>query len=72
MWIYWAEQCDYCKSRTTCEYQARVKSYISNLQAINDKGVYGTLKWNCDYFNIDSVEYFKKHPGENSVNREHN
>ena len=64
MWIYWVEQCDYCKLRNKCDYRGNVQGYISALRDIDNDGTHGTLKWNCDYFDIDAEEYDRKHPGE--------
>lgn len=60
MWIYWKEQCIYCKNRIKCEHIKRVQRYIKEIDAVSDRGVYGTLKWECDYFNFDEEEYIKK------------
>ena len=64
MWIYWAEQCEYCKLRNRCEYRRNVEGYIAALRDVDSSDTYGSLKWNCDYFDIDVEEYDRKHPGE--------
>ena len=58
-WIYWPEQCDYCINRNDCQYKDKVKEYIHQLTLVNDRGIYGTLNWKCDYFLLDIAEYEK-------------
>ena len=63
MWIYWVEQCKYCK-QCNCdkEYKAKVNNYINKLQHLEKitTGVYGTLKFNCDYFIFDKDKYIEQ------------
>ena len=63
MWIYWAEQCEYCKLRNRCKYRRNVEGYIAALRDVDSSDTYGSLRWNCDYFDIDAKEYNRKHPG---------
>lgn len=66
MWIYWKEQCKYCKNRENCEYKKKVSKYIEALASLENlaDGVYGTTKFTCDYNVIDEEEYRKNHVGE--------
>lgn len=52
MWIYWKEQCKYCKAQCSYIMKNNVAEFIKELSKIekNTKFVYGTLKWSCDYF----------------------
>lgn len=58
-WIYWPEQCVYCINRKDCNYKEKVNNYISKIVNIEDKGIYGSLSWWCDYYLIDEEEYNK-------------
>lgn len=64
MWIYWKEQCEYCKNKGKCGYEEKVKKYIEDLSSVEDKGIYGTLNFKCDYNIIDEDLYYKKNPNE--------
>lgn len=66
MWIYWKEQCLYCKNRIECEYIDKVKVLIDKLSETEKSvpGVYGTLKWTCDYFVINEKDYWEHQIGE--------
>ncbi len=63
-WIYWKEQCQYCKNRINCEYIEKINNYINNLSQVDDKGCYGSLSFKCDYFIFDKELYNEKNPGE--------
>ena len=66
MWIYWKEQCLYCKNRIGCEYIDKVKTLIDKLSETEKSvpGVYGTLKWTCDYFIVNEKDYLEHQTGE--------
>lgn len=66
MWIYYREQCEYCKNQKDCEYIQKAQELMKHLDLVERqyKGVYGTLKWTCDYFNFDEEKYFKANLGE--------
>lgn len=66
MWIYWKEQCKYCQNRIDCQYIDKMQELMNNLYAAEHsvKGVYGTLKWTCDYFYFDENEYMAINCGE--------
>ena len=63
-WVYYKEQCQYCKNRVNCEYKEKVKKYIKDLENIDSKGIYGTTSFWCDYYVIDEEEYWKHNTGE--------
>lgn len=62
-WIYWPEQCDYCKGyifsdgKPCCK--ELTKEFFNKLRQIehHSKGVYGSLSFKCDYFNLDDDKY---------------
>ena len=72
MWIYWKEQCNYCSNYENCSYYNKVQELISRLDSIDryTTGVYGTLKWACDYFKVDENKYYRLNSGEcyNGIN----
>lgn len=65
-WIYWPEECKVCASRHNCPYIEKTEEFRKNLLEFQKgyKGVYGTLKFNCDYFNLDKDEYNRLTQGE--------
>ena len=66
MWIYWVDQCKYCKNSNSCGYVEKVKELTDKLIKLEKetKGVYGEIKFNCDYFIVDEEEYWKHNIGE--------
>lgn len=72
MWIYWKEQCNYCSNYKNCSYYNKAQELISKLDNIDrhTTGIYGTLKWTCDYFIADKDKYYRLNPGEcyNGIN----
>ena len=66
MWIYWVEQCKYCKNSNACEYVEKVKEFTEKLIQLEKEteGIYGSLKFNCDYFIADKDKYYKENVGE--------
>lgn len=63
-WVYWKEECDMCSNRTNCEYEENARKYRKDLAKVKSSNVYGTLKFNCDYFVLDEEKYDKENPGE--------
>lgn len=66
MWIYWKEECRYCVNQSNCEYKRQMINFKTALAYMEKsvKGIYGTLKFNCDYFVVDEEEYRKDHVGD--------
>lgn len=58
MWTYWKEQYLNCKNKDTCDYRKNVQAYINKLSILDKttSGVYGTLRWNCNYFYPEDKE----------------
>lgn len=54
-YVYWREQCKSCASRRNCPYRERTEDFIHKLSELERShiGAYGTLSFNCDYFNVD-------------------
>lgn len=63
-WVYYKEQCEYCKNRVNCSYKEKVKTYIQELENLDSKGIYGSTSFWCDYYNLDEKEYWKRNIGE--------
>ena len=58
-WIYFKDRCDYCLNKGDCKYPEKVKKYIEELDSLDDRGIYGTSSFWCDYYCIDEKKYFK-------------
>lgn len=50
MWIYWKNECTYCKSRKKCEYRKQTEDYKKLIYSIPHRNIQGSLIWKCDYF----------------------
>lgn len=68
-YVYWLEECKYCKNREGCKYRAKVEEMKLALAKLEKsyKGVYGSLKWNCDYFVFDREKYWEDNMGERKI-----
>lgn len=64
--IYWRDECKYCKNYENCEYKHRMKNFKEALYYMecSVNGVYGRLRFNCDYFVVDEEKYWKDNIGE--------
>lgn len=60
-YIYYKEQCDYCKNNNKCEYKRRTQKFIETISGVEffANGVYGSLSFRCDYFDLDQLAYNK-------------
>ena len=58
-YIYWVRQCDFCINRRYCEERLDAIKYIAELKKVDDRGTFGNLTWQCDYFVLDKEEYNK-------------
>lgn len=59
MWIYWKEQCKYCKNNARCSDIDTVQKLIEHLASVEAQyiGICGSLKWECDYWKFDGDKY---------------
>lgn len=64
LWVYYKEQCKYCSNRKGCKYKEKVKKYIDQIESIDNKGIYGTTSFWCDYYILDKEKYWKENPGD--------
>ena len=53
--IYWKEECKYCKNQEDCKYKKQMTEFKERLHNMekSEKGIYGRLRFNCDYFVFD-------------------
>lgn len=76
MYIYWKEQCKYCINKDKCPYQDAVRVLINKLSIIekSTKNCWGSLKWLCDYFILDTNKYIEEShiEGKEEVNLDSN
>lgn len=67
-WVYYKEQCEYCKNRKGCQYIEKVQKYLKDIDNLDDRGIYGTTSFWCDYYNLDEELYWQKNQGECASN----
>ena len=65
-YIYYKEQCKYCLKNGKCNYQKKTQAFLDAINCIEylASGVYGSLNFRCDYFNLDESAYRKDNPPE--------
>ena len=65
-YIYYKEQCKYCLEKGKCDYQKKTQIFLDAINGIEHlaSGVYGSLNFRCDYFNLDELEYRKDNQPE--------
>ena len=65
-YIYYKEQCKYCLKKGKCDYQKNTQTFLDAINGIEHlaSGVYGSLNFRCDYFNLDELAYRKDNPPE--------
>ena len=65
-YIYYKEQCKYCLKNGKCDYQKKTQTFLEAINGIEHlaNGVYGSLSFKCDYFDLDQLAYNKDNPPE--------
>ena len=65
-YIYYKEQCKYCLKNGKCDYQKKTQTFLDAINGIEHlaNGVYGSLSFKCDYFDLDQFAYNKDNPPE--------
>ena len=65
-YIYYKNQCKYCLKKGKCDNQKNTQIFLDAINGIEHlaSGVYGSLDFRCDYFNIDKLAYRKDNPPE--------
>ena len=66
-YIYYKQQCDYCLRKGKCYYQKKTQTFLDAINGIEHlaNGVYGSLSFKCDYFDLDQLAYNKDNLPEN-------
>ena len=61
-YIYYKEQCNVCTNKGKCEYEKKTRKFIETIGGVEylANGVFGSLSFKCDYFNLDELEYSEK------------
>ena len=65
-YIYYKEQCKYCLKNGKCDYQKKTQTFVDAINGFERlvNGVYGSLSFRCDYFDLDQLAYSKDNPPE--------
>ena len=65
-YVYYKEQCNYCVNRGKCGYEKKTRTFVETISGINStaSGVFGSLDFKCDYFDLDKISYSKENPAE--------
>ena len=65
-YIYYKEQCKYCLKNGKCDYRKKTQTFLDAINGIEHlaNGVYGSLSFKCDYFDLDQLAYNKDNPPE--------
>ena len=65
-YIYYKQQCDYCLQKGKCDYEKKTRAFVNTISGVEalSSGVYGSLSFKCDYFDLDQLTYNKDNPPE--------
>ena len=65
-YIYYKQQCDYCLRKGKCDYEKKTRTFVNTIGGVEtlSSGVYGSLSFKCDYFDLDQLAYNKDNPPE--------
>ena len=57
--IFYPEQCDHCLKQGGCDYEKKTRLFLTTLYGFDrlTHGVYGSLNFTCDYFDLDLLLY---------------
>ena len=60
-YIYYKEQCNFCTNKGKCEYEKKTRKFIETIGGVEclANGVFGSLSFKCDYFDLDQLAYNK-------------
>jgi hypothetical protein len=66
VYVYYKEQCNFCTNTGKCDYEKKTKAFVKTISGLESlaNGVYGSLDFKCDYFDLDEVAYSKANPPE--------
>ena len=65
-YIYYKQQCDYCLRKGKCDHEKKTRTFVNIISGVEalSSGVYGSLSFKCDYFDLDQLAYNKDNPPE--------
>lgn len=65
-YICYKQQCDYCLRKGKCDYEKKTRTFVNTISGVEalSSGVYGSLSFKCDYFDLDQLAYNKDNPPE--------
>lgn len=65
-YIYYKQQCDYCLRKGKCDHEKKTRTFVNTISGVEalSSGVYGSLSFKCDYFDLDQLAYNKDNPPE--------
>lgn len=65
-YIYYKQQCDYCLRKGKCDHEKKTRTFVNTISGVEalSSGVYGSLSFKCDYFDLDQLAYNKYNPPE--------
>jgi uncharacterized OB-fold protein len=66
VYVYYKKQCDYCTNKGKCDYEKKTRTFVETISGVNSlaSGVFGSLDFKCDYFDLDEMSYSKENPPE--------
>jgi len=58
-YIYYKQQCDSCLNKGKCDYEKRTRTFVETIGGVErlSNGVFGSLSFKCDYFDLDQLAY---------------
>lgn len=65
-YVYYKKQCDFCTCKSKCDYEKKTRTFLETISGVTSlaNGVYGSLDFKCDYFNLNEEAYNKENPPE--------
>ncbi len=65
-YIYYKEQCNYCINKGKCDHEKRTRTFVETIGGVErlTSGVFGSLSFKCDYFDLDQLVYNRDNPPE--------
>ena len=65
-YIFYKAQCDCCSNKGECDYEKKTRTFVETIGGVERlaSGVYGSLSFTCDYFDLDQAEYNRNNPPE--------
>ena len=66
VYVCYKKQCDYCISKGKCDHEKKTRTFCETIGGVESlaSGVFGSLNFKCDYFDLDDLAYKKENPPE--------